>query len=67
LKELADFPGAIAGVRDMADNGIRITIDLPETEGEQLSKLHSLKQKGIYLRIVIYDADEFSKAVQNKR
>jgi len=43
----------------MADKSIRIVIDLPETETAQLSKLHLLMTSDTYLRVVIYDAEEY--------
>jgi len=51
----------------MQDNGIRITLDLPETEAAMLAKAHELKTGERYLHIVIYDADEFSKAIQSNK
>jgi len=45
----------------MVDGGIRVELDLPETEGQILSTMHDLR--GRYLRVVIYDDDEFKTAV----
>jgi hypothetical protein len=48
----------VARVQTMADNGIRVIFDLPETETAQLSKLHLLMTSDTYLRVVIFDADD---------
>jgi len=63
LNELTSFPAVVARVGTMADKSIRIVLDLPETETEQLSKLHLLMTSDTYLRVVIYDA----KTVDSKR
>lgn len=65
LEPLADFPASISKAQTLADNGIRITLDLPETEAAILSKAHELKIGERYLYVVIYDADEFQKACIN--
>ena len=57
MRELADFPATVCRVKTLADGGIRVELDLPETEGDVLSVLHDLR--GRYLRVVIYDNDEF--------
>jgi hypothetical protein len=61
LSELTSFPAVVARVQTMADNGIRVIFDLPETETAQLSKLHLLMKSETYLRIIVYDADEWNK------
>jgi hypothetical protein len=58
LSELTSFPAVVARVQTMADNGIRVIFDLPETETAQLSKLHLLMTSDTYLRVVIFDADD---------
>jgi len=67
MNPLADFPAAIAKVQTMQDGSPRVTIDLPETAIEQAGILMRLQQGEQYLHIVIYDADEFSKAIQNNK
>lgn len=57
LDPLCDFPATVCRVKTLADGGIRIEFDLPETESNMLSVIHSLR--GRYLRVVMYDDDEF--------
>ena len=59
MKPLADFPATVYGVKTLADGGIRVTFDLPETESDMLTRMHELKRSDKYLRVVIYDNDEF--------
>lgn len=47
----------------MVDGGIRVELDLPETEGDALSVIHGLRDR--YLRVVVYDDDEFRDALAN--
>ena len=61
LSALADFPAAVCRVKTLVDGGIRIELDLPETEAEILTIMHNLR--GRYLRVVVYDDDEFRRAV----
>ena len=61
LNPLADFPATVCRVKTLVDGGIRVEMDLPETEGQILSTMHDLR--GQYLRVVIYDDDEFRRAV----
>lgn len=65
LKPLTDFPATVCRVKTLMDNGIRIEFDLPETEAEILTKMHTIKVEGLILRVVIYDDDEFQAAVRN--
>jgi hypothetical protein len=64
LKPLADFPAGISGVKTMADGSPRITLDCPESVNEQLSRLAMMQVDSRYLHVVIYDADEFEKALK---
>jgi hypothetical protein len=48
----------------MVDKGIRIELDLPETETDTLAILHGLQRDDMVLRIVIYNDDEFQQAVR---
>jgi len=61
MHDLANFPATVCRVKTLVDGGIRVELDLPETEGDVLSILHELR--GRYLHIVIYDDDEFRLAV----
>lgn len=61
LQSLADFPATVCRVKTLVDGGIRIELDLPETEAEILTTMHNLR--GRYLRVVVYDDDEFRRAV----
>jgi hypothetical protein len=49
----------------MVDKGIRIELDLPESATEILSVLHGLQRDDKVLRVVIYDDDEFQKALRD--
>ena len=63
LKPLADFACGIANVKTMADGSPRISLDCPESVIEHLSLLAKCQQEGRYLHIVIYDEDEFNRAI----
>lgn len=39
MRELADFPATVCRVKTLADGGIRVTFDLPETETETLGRI----------------------------
>ena len=64
MDSLADFPATVCRVKTLADGGIRVELDLPETEAEMLTRMHQLKLSDRYLRIVVYDNDEFVSEVQ---
>lgn len=66
LSALADFPAAVCRVKTLMDNGIRVELDLPETEARMLSELHTIKLDGRILRVVLYDDDEFQAALRGK-
>lgn len=59
MNPLANFPATVARVKTLVDGGIRVEFDLPETESMVLSLLHDLRER--YLRVVIYDEEEFSR------
>lgn len=59
LIPLCDFPAIVCRVKSMIDKGIRIELDLPESETNTLAVLHGLQRDDKPLRIVIYDDDEF--------
>lgn len=68
LKPLCDFPAIVCRVKSMVDKGIRIELDLPESETETLAVLHGLQRDDQPLRVVIYNDDEFQKAIlKNER
>ena len=64
MNPLADFPAIVSRVQSMADKGIRITLDLPETETNTLAVLHGLQRDDKPLRVVISDDDEFTEALR---
>jgi hypothetical protein len=51
------FSAAVASVKTLADNGIRITFDLPEQAVSQAAALMQCKADGIPLRVEVM-ADE---------
>ncbi len=61
MKTLADFPATMYRVKTLADGGIRLELDLPETESNMLTVMHELHRSDRYLRVVIYDNDEFTQ------
>jgi len=64
LEPLVDFQATICRVKTMIDGGIRMELDLPETQGNILTLAHDIR--GRYLRVVIYDDDEFQHALLEK-
>lgn len=64
MQSLADFPATVCRVKTLADGGIRVELDLPDTEAEMLTRMHRLKLSDHYLRIVVYDNDEFLREVR---
>ena len=62
LKPLADFQAILSKVVTMVD-GPRIYLDLQENETGVLAKLAELKYGDKFLHIVIYDEDEFNRAI----
>ena len=67
LTPLADFACGIANVKTMADGSPRISLDCPESVIEHLSLLAKCQQEGRYLHIVIYDEDEFNRAIMKHK
>ncbi len=61
MKSLCDFPATIVRVKTLVDGGIRIELELPETESDILAAAHNLR--GRYLRVVMYDDNEFQMAL----
>ena len=64
MTPLADFPATVCRVKTLVDNGIRLELDLNETEGQILTIMHNLKLENRILRIVVYDNDEFADALR---
>ena len=66
MQQLTDFPAIVHDVKSMfSDKGIRLTLDLPETETNTLAVLHGLQRDDKPLRVVIYDDDEFQKVLRD--
>lgn len=63
IKPLCDFPAGISKVQTMADGSPRIIMDLPESAIEHMTALAQMQSGERYLYVVIYDADEFEKAL----
>jgi hypothetical protein len=51
----------------MIDKGIRIELDLPESETNTLAVLHGLQRDDKPLRVVIYDDYEFQNVLLAER
>lgn len=67
LKPLIDFPAIVSNVRSLVDKGIRVQLDLPETETDCMSVLHRLQRDDQVLRVVIYNDDEFQARINEKK
>ena len=46
-----EFDATVAKVQTLADNGLRITLDLPETAIEQAAMLMAMKRAGVVLQL----------------
>lgn len=51
----------------MIDKGIRVEMDLPETETDALSIFHKMQRDSVILRVVLYDDMEFQRTLDSKR
>lgn len=68
IEALADFQAIVTSVRSMVDKGIRVQLDLPETETQTLATLHGLQRDDQVLRVVIYNDDEFqAELIANRK
>jgi len=47
------FEATISGVKTLADNGIRVTFDLPETAVTQAAQLMELRRLGVALVVSV--------------
>jgi hypothetical protein len=57
------FDATVAKVQTLADQGLRVTLDLPETAIEAAAVLMALKRKGQALKVAVTLAD--CKAIGN--
>lgn len=60
MNEKIEFDATVYKVQTLADMGIRITLDLPETAIPQAAMLMETKRAGIPLKIVVRANDEIS-------
>ena len=60
---IAQFTGAVANVKTMADGSPRFTFDAGEDAAALLSVLAECQQSGRYLQIVVFDAEEWAEYV----
>jgi hypothetical protein len=51
------FPAEVQKVQTLADGGIRVTLDLPETEIPAMAMLAECKRQGIYLIFVVKEEE----------
>jgi hypothetical protein len=47
------FDATVAKVQTLVDNGIRVTLDLPETAIEAAAVLMALKRQGVALKVAV--------------
>lgn len=66
LKPIADFPAGIAKVQTMADGSPRFIFDAGESANQYLSILAECQSQKRYLRVVIYDEDQFQTVLDQK-
>jgi len=64
LTPLADYPATVVRVKTLADGGIRVELDLSESHSDVLSTMHALRNR--YLRVVVYDDDDFQAAMRER-
>ena len=53
-----EFDATVAKVQTLADNGLRITLDLPESAIEQAAMLMAMKRAGVVLNVAVTRARE---------
>ena len=51
--ETINFQAIIARIQTMVDNGLRVTLDLPEQAVAEVAQLMELKRMGAVLNIVV--------------
>ena len=59
------FDATVAKVQTLADNGLRITLDLPEQEIEAAAMLMAMKRVGVVLKVGVTYARENDSAHQD--
>ena len=52
-KPKIEFPAEVNKVQTLADGGIRVTLDLPESAIQQAAMLMECKREGIALLVII--------------
>ena len=67
MKPIAEFSANVANVKTMADGSPRFTFDAPESEIELLSILARAKLDERYLKVIIYDAEEFTEMLRKEQ
>ena len=53
MSEPTEFYAIVAKIQTMADNGLRVTLDLPEQAIEQVAELMIYKRAGVVLDVAI--------------
>jgi hypothetical protein len=53
VSESISFPASVARVKTLADGGIRVELDLPETEVMSAAQLMECKRAGAALKVTI--------------
>lgn len=54
------FDAIVARVQTLADNGIRVTLDLPEQAVVQAAQLMELKRIGVSLKVTVEPSNDRS-------
>ena len=52
------FPAQVQKVQTLADGGIRVTLDLPETAIPQMAMLAECKRQGLALEVTVKELDD---------
>lgn len=60
-----NFIAAVYKVQTLSDNGIRVTLDLPETAIPEMAMLAECKRQGIVLDIKVREADKQVKTTDD--
>ena len=56
MNDTLQFDAEVIKVQTMADNGIRLTLDLPEQAITEAAVLMALKRQGVALRVTVAGA-----------
>ena len=54
---MIEFTGSVYKVQTLTDNGVRVTLDLPETAIPQMAMLAECQREGIVLNFKASEAD----------